>query len=371
MKIGLLSPTFPPDRCGVGDHSGRLLARLEAQGHAVTLFRALDEVRTPDLDLDLIIAQYTPYLWGSGPTRRFPVNPRFVLDLGRFRRRSGIPLALIAHELHGPWSFSAKTSMLSATQRMQFLALTAACDWIFFTYDAARDGLLRIAPWVERRSSILPVGSAIDVRFPRVTRTDGAIELLHFGGNHPTHLLSWTVHALDAVVRAHPGREVRLSWVGVGESARTTILRESGRPELDSRVSALGYLREEEVSRRLSGATLVLAPFLDGISTRRSSAMACFQHASPVVTTEGWATSRRIPWREFCRITPVNLHAFMNEVVAALRDGPPDGAAAGRAYTRFFDWERISQDLIAPFASSKKRPTKEMPSEPPAPPPGT
>jgi hypothetical protein len=73
-----------------------------------------------------------------------------------------------------------------------------------------------------------------------------------------------------------------------GGAMREELLR--ARPDFASRIHAAGTLPPEELSRRLAACDLLLQPYPDGVSTRRTSAMAGLAHGLPVVTTKGVLT---------------------------------------------------------------------------------
>jgi glycosyltransferase involved in cell wall biosynthesis len=79
-----------------------------------------------------------------------------------------------------------------------------------------------------------------------------------------------------------------------GEAMREELLR--ARPELAERIHASGTLPPEELSRRLAACDLLLQPYPDGVSARRTSAMAGLAHGLPVVTTSGALTEGL--WKE-------------------------------------------------------------------------
>ena len=62
---------------------------------------------------------------------------------------------------------------------------------------------------------------------------------------------------------------------------------------------AAGYLSPAELSAHIAACDLFVQPYPDGITSRRTSAMACLSRARPVVTTTGhlteplWAENRR------------------------------------------------------------------------------
>ena len=359
MKILLVGSTFPPDRCGVGDHSRKLLTSLRELGHEVTHRRALptgaSEIKSVLCDVDAILLQYTPNLWSQNKLRIAPGLARRVRHL----RNAGARVYVIAHELHYPVHFSARGLLLGWTQRLQFRRVARAADWVFFTYAAARGSVESRVSDVYRRSEVLPVGSNIEMAASPVEKTvrGPGPHLVHFGGDHPTHLLEWTVRAFDRVLSSSGGSNATLTWVGLGGSERDRILARIGRGDLREKITAPGYLSEGEVSAALRGATVVLAPFMDGVSTRRGSVMAALEHGVPVVTTLGWASDPTIPWSEFCRVSRLNgnpepraadAETFVDEVILMLSDPTALRALGqrGRAhYEREFSWARIARAL--------------------------
>jgi glycosyltransferase involved in cell wall biosynthesis len=68
-------------------------------------------------------------------------------------------------------------------------------------------------------------------------------------------------------------------------------------PASTNRVHATGRLSADELSRHLVACDLMLQPYIDGVSTRRTSTMTALAHGVPVVTTAGtfteplWAAS--------------------------------------------------------------------------------
>src|SRR5205085_11119201 len=71
-----------------------------------------------------------------------------------------------------------------------------------------------------------------------------------------------------------------------GSSAfRHRLLRRAAGP--DDRVRAADGLSAGDVSRHLQACDLLVQPYPDGVSTRRTSFMAALAHGRPTVTTRG------------------------------------------------------------------------------------
>jgi glycosyltransferase involved in cell wall biosynthesis len=86
-----------------------------------------------------------------------------------------------------------------------------------------------------------------------------------------------------------------LVLVGTGsEQFRTDLLE--AHPEFCGRVHAVGYVPASQVGAYLSACDLCVQPYPDGISSRRTTAMACLSLGVPMVTTHGHLTEPL--WRE-------------------------------------------------------------------------
>ena len=119
-------------------------------------------------------------------------------------------------------------------------------------------------------------------------------------------------------------------------------------PELHARVRATGPLASADVSRHLSACDLMLQPYGDGVSTRRTSMMAALAHHRPVVTTSGVFTEAL--WRQSGAVALVDIHdvAAMRRALTQLMDNAGERsrlqAAAGALYAQRFD---IAHTIIA------------------------
>ena len=80
-----------------------------------------------------------------------------------------------------------------------------------------------------------------------------------------------------------------LLLIGAGSSERRDALV-AAQPSAGRRVRATGILAEDEVSGSLRACDLCVQPYEDGVSGRRSSAMAVLAHAVPLLATRGIAT---------------------------------------------------------------------------------
>lgn len=109
------------------------------------------------------------------------------------------------------------------------------------------------------------------------------------------HLGTYGRHVSEYLLRLAPallgdaGEGAALLLMGRGgESVREEIVGRDAR--LAGRVHAAGYAEPRELSRQLAACDLLLQPYPDGVSSRRTSVMAGLAHGLAVVTTAGRLT---------------------------------------------------------------------------------
>lgn len=127
-------------------------------------------------------------------------------------------------------------------------------------------------------------------------------------------------------------------------------------PTLAGRLHGAGSMSPAAVSRHLAACDVMVQPYPDGITGRRTSAMAALAHGRPVVTTLGLLTEPL--WRRSAgvRLAPAdNPFALAAEVATILRD--PDelarlSAEARATYESCFDLRHTIAALRAPTMAS-------------------
>jgi glycosyl transferase family 4/glycosyl transferase family 1 len=138
----------------------------------------------------------------------------------------------------------------------------------------------------------LPVPSAIPVLVhPEATAAiraryaDGHPLVGHFGtyGDAVAALLERTLVNLAVMSDCHV-----LLLGDKSEVARRALI--AAHPSLESRLFATGHLAARDLSHHVAACDLMLQPYPDGISSRRTSAMVALSHGRAIVTTAGWLT---------------------------------------------------------------------------------
>lgn len=370
MKIALLSGGFPPDLDGIGDHTWWLSRELAAAG-AETLVvtsagpersrppgvavETLLEIAPPRQILglparlaalpgkrpDWLLLQYNPFSFGKYGF--CPFLPRALAAL----QRSGVRLAPLFHETKvplWPWRFT----VMSAWQAPIFRRLCRMADASFVSTERWTGQVRRVAPQLECRH--LPVGSNValcDISRGEARRRlgiDSTAPLFGvFGQAHVTRLFSWIGAAAQALVRQNSGAAI--AYVGPhGDRLRA----ECGGLSFHD----LGVQPADSLGACLRAMDLVLSPYSDGVSTRRSSLTAALQHGIPAATTGSNSTDavfQRAPG-SLLLSSAKTARDFVDDVVtwwgARRTDSPIPDRELMDFYDREFSWERAADILL-------------------------
>jgi glycosyltransferase involved in cell wall biosynthesis len=96
----------------------------------------------------------------------------------------------------------------------------------------------------------------------------------------------------------------------------------SAHPSLAGRLFATGRLAEGALSHHVAACDVMLQPYPDGISSRRTSAMVALSHGRPLVTTAGWLTEPMWAEAGAAVLAPVDdPHALAAATATILFDG--------------------------------------------------
>jgi glycosyltransferase involved in cell wall biosynthesis len=112
-------------------------------------------------------------------------------------------------------------------------------------------------------------------------------------------------------------------------------------PEAGGRIHATGVLSPGAVGACLRACDVMIQPYPDGISARRTSALALMAHRLPIVTNSGWLTEDFWSHDGAVRLTPMpDGHGVGEAAVALLFDSSERQSLADKAldmYARMFD----------------------------------
>jgi glycosyltransferase involved in cell wall biosynthesis len=350
-EIALVCDTGAGPVDGIRDYTLRLadvLAAVEGVTADVLGQRALHS----DLSgYDAIVVQYNPFMYG-----RRGFAPRLLeAMLGIRRLRTPPRIGLMVHEPFVPM-INWRWALMGLWQRGQLLALHALADVVFASIEAWTVMLAQLRP--RRPAYHLPVGSNLpDMRPQRAQArellgiSDETFVIAAFGTAHPSRHLDYIVDTANVI--AESGIEVALQNLGAG----VPPLHGLGRRV---HVSQPGYQAPAALAQCLAASDLFLAPFVDGVSTRRTTMMAALQNGLPVVATDGPLTDKILRNRPHAlHLVPVARKAAFIEAAMELALTPSArdllGRAARELYEEQFDWPVTATRLTSCLSSATLR----------------
>jgi len=312
MKIALISGGFPPQLDGIGDYTWWLARQLTLAGHEVSVFTSHGPERTPPPGVKVVpcfdparlnglatlgpaissayptggpewvILQYNPF--GFGKRGFCPLLPG---ALRHVQRTTKAKIALMFHETmvpNWPWKFA----LMRSWQLPTFRSICRLADVAFVS-------TARWIPQVRNANAALPchhlpVGSNVDLieidktdARQRIGLTSRGLVAGVFGQAHPSRLFDWIGAAACRLEKTHSGTSILYVGPG-GQQLRAAC---PGVEIIDA-----GVQPANQTGLYLRAADLILSPFSDGVSTRRTSAITPFQHGIPTATTKAEWTDR-------------------------------------------------------------------------------
>lgn len=374
----LLTGEYPPQPGGVSDYTALLAAGLYREGEEVHVWTggSVEDVITESsgvivhhcagrwsaTDLErlgvelnkfpeqrLLLVQYAPNAWGYRG-----LNLGFCRWLLK-RREAGDDVRLMIHEPFYQWRLRDKPTrwLLAAGQRWMMRTLLAASSQVYVSipgwekYVRAYETQARLSvTWLPIFSTIPKVtddSRVADLR-GRLARNDQFVigSFGTFGGAIAEMLLE----ILPALLL---NRDDRFGLL-LGRGGEEFVARLIGSyPQLAGRLFAHGALDAGQVSLHLQTCDLLIQPYPDGVSSRRSSVMAGLAHGIPTVTNTG-ALSETVWEKTNCVAFTFEyeLENFINSVEMFLSDAAARYELSKRAretYDKYFALARTIEKL--------------------------
>jgi glycosyltransferase involved in cell wall biosynthesis len=352
----VLTGEYPPACGGVGDYTAEVAAALAAAGDTVHVWVAphLSRPSPGGRDRPGVIVHALPDRFGRASRRELAaawrVTPGTILlqyvpnALGarganlafclwlRKIHKAGADVRVMFHEpyfyfsLARPWR-----NVLAIVQRTMAATLLQAAGTIYLSTETWYRYLraVGVLPPVETLpipSSLpsTPSQASID-HYRREMTPDAALLVGHFGtyGDHVAGELTALLPTLAARLPT-----IRFALAGAGSREFLGRLREQ-HPELAGRAWASGRLDGDAVSAVLRGCQVLIQPYPDGITTRRTSVMAGLKNGIATVSTLGFLTEPIWTQSGAVALAPTGDVAGFADAVARLLQDPAGRAALG------------------------------------------
>ena len=335
MRIDAVVAERPEAVDAIRAYTEHLVEALNARGEDARVV-STSRRRRP---VDVTLVQYNPFSYG-----RWGLAPTFILWALRARldRLSG-RLVIMVHEPYVA-TVNLRTFLMAAWQRLQLLLLRVIAQRVLApSVDQARRCGTRL-----RKPRIVPVGSNVpDARLRR-----GAARQMMDVSPRDVVLVSF---AASPAGRCQELISAAASGV-VGDGYRCVLLvlgvanvPPRGLPS-EVRVIHLGHLEDGDVALRVAGGDIFLAPYIDGVSTRRTALMTALQHELPVVGTLSSQSDRVLLESDAIVAVPADAVAEFGLATARLAAEQDERDRRGRSardlFEREFAWHRIAERLM-------------------------
>lgn len=381
IKWRMLTGEYPPQAGGVSDYS-RVVARgLVAAGDTVQVYAPENPAIDPDDESvtirrmpghfgmralaelsrsigrgihERLLIQYVPHAFGYKA-----MNLPFCLWLYGHTRRNG-GASVIFHEVNLGFTPGnpMRYRLLDAVTKLMALLIARSAAQIFVVTPVWESRLRsyiaddqRIT-WVPVPSNIPVVGDRMQIAATRrrYVRACGPVAG-HFGTYPP---------AIAAMLRSiiprmlADDRSLTTLLIGAnGDKFRESLASEY--PELTTRITATSALPPAELSTAIASCDLMVQPYPDGVSSRRTSMMAALAHARAIVTTRGafteplWQQSGAVvlvPEGDFDGFASAVSELIVDEVGGVVMGSPPRPCTqiASMCATRFKPYGRPHGD---------------------------
>ena len=365
--VHILTGEYPPECGGVGDYTRLVAGALTARGFEVHVWcpAVLEAVQ------DGVALHRLPDVFGPGSRRRLQsawaaspgsvllqyvpnalgargANLLFCLWLWRVRR-GGADVRVMFHEPYFYFSWGHPLgNVLAVVQRVMAAVLLRASRVVYLSTETWLRYLRPLAP-LQLPMVVSPIPSTVlsDVDPRDVSRWRArheaqdrdAVVVGHFG-TFGEHVASELVHVVPAVLYSHT--KARFICIGRGSDAFAARLG-ARHPSLAGRIGATGAISHVDVAAALRACDVVVQPYPDGVTTRRTSVMAALANGVPTVSTAGALTESVWEETEAVALAPASDARAIGAAVIALLADPTARAALAAAGRRTYE-ERFAID---------------------------
>jgi glycosyltransferase involved in cell wall biosynthesis len=352
----ILTGEYPPQPGGIADYTARLVTALTARGEEVHVWApgrplprgfAPSGLRAIGCGLaatrargrePIVLLQYAPNAFGMR-------GANLLLCLWLLFRtwRHGDDVRVMFHE---PFFYFARQSVrrnaLALVQRVMAALLLASSRIAYVSTPSWAPLLARYAPrrrtfvWLPIPATVLPSDDLAAVARARqaAAPSEGAIVVGHFS-SYPDDVSRQVAPVLGGLLAASENASALL----IGrDSDRFRERFCASFPGHDARVRATGELIPSEVAHHLRACDLLVQPYPDGATSRRTSLMAALACGVPTVTTLGplseplWQSAA-----DALELAPADNRADIVARCLHLTTAPARRAAMGTAARAFYD----------------------------------
>lgn len=277
MKVALVTGSYPPMACGIGDYTAKLAEALTASGVNVDVYAA-------DIDWSLLkakqlaskIAATTPdvvHVQYPGTGYGHKLGPQALSLLLK-------PCVVTLHEI----------SQVHLLRRVSLYPFAFGAERMIFTSDFEMNYSVKFAPWLANRSSVIPIGSFIST--PAESCAKDLDDIVSFGLIRPNKGIEQVIE-LAALIKAQC-LPLNIRIIGSLDPKQPQYLDELQSASRGLPITWDIGLSEPQVANILARSRIAYMPFPDGASERRSSLLAVLLNGVATVSTKGSFTTNEL-----------------------------------------------------------------------------
>lgn len=376
--LHIITPEYPPQAGGVSDYTKHVAAALADAGEHIDVWcpirdPAFEQVTKVRVHEELGRLKPADLLRLGVALNQFPQPRRLLLQWvphGYGYRSMNVPFCLwlcarslfrrdeIEIMVHEPFlafrEGNLKQDLAAVVHRIMAVILLSSTRRVWVSTPKWIEGLKPYAwgrkisfEWLPIPSNVPIVDDPVGIREIRRGLNSSGIVFGHFGtfGRGIASLLQDMVPCL---LRAMPNATMLLIGPG-GERFRAELMGQC--PEIAGRIVATGYLSLSDLSLHIRACDVMVQPFPDGVTTRRTSVMAALSHGCATVTTFGRLSEPF--WRDTSAVAlhpPGDLQLFM-KIARQLSESAAERSVLGHnaktLYSERFDIRHTVEALRA------------------------
>lgn len=376
MSWHIITGEYPPQPGGVSDYTFALAGKLAAAGDQVNVWcpgnsplsvsqpgvsvqRELRRLSPNDLkraDRLLnaypkprrLLLQWVPHAYGYRS-----MNVFLCLWILKRKLVNRDNMELMVHEPFLPFT-GIKLAVGALIHRLMAVLLLLGSDKVWTAIPGWESKLQpytlgRTIPfqWLPISSNVPEMADTSQVLTAKRTHVRNGGPLVGHFGTYGQSILDDLTEILTILFQTDAKPSVLLLGRGSREAAEIIARRN---PKAKNRIHSTGEVESTAIAANLCACDVLIQPFPDGVSSRRTSLMAGLALGRPIVTTEGeWTESL---WKESGAVSLVRAGEnarFAEETLRLLRD-PVDrerlGKAAKELYHTRFDLRVTTQILL-------------------------
>jgi len=306
-KISIITGTYPPEKCGVGDYTYNLMQTEEAKDWKLyyytdwsykTLLKKIKQLKNSEEDI--LNIQYPSMGYG------YSLVPHFLcLYFSLFSRKK---FTVTIHEF----------IRMGRKSKMASMIFLIFAQRLIFTNAFEREAAIQKISFVKKKSSVLKIYSNIKQSPVLPEISNRKYDIGYFGLISPLKGIEDFLSVIKQILVNYP--DYRIYLMGQTqpeyEGFYDKILNEA------KEIGITLFLNEDQnfVTETLSNTKLCYLPYPDGVSERRGSFLAVVLNYCLIVTTEGVFTTKA--HHAFCNFSDKSKAA--DTIIELLQNKTPE-----------------------------------------------